>query len=190
MISRRLLSYNIHAAYVATAVRLTLSPLSSGPISSKPTNPPSKRRRSESPSFPPTRQPQQQRPTASATPPKQHRPNNHHPRNPQHPIRPPLQVSSRSPASDSPSTFSNALPTSADDVKAQLASAQAKIAQLTAKVSEQGEIRRRKGAEALEERGFTSAAQVVANPQQVGVPLKWVAILVLIFFFLGWKVFK
>jgi hypothetical protein len=102
----------------------------------------------------------------------------------------PTTDATRSPASDSPSTFSNALPTSADDVKAQLASAQAKIAQLTAKVSEQGEIRRRKGAEALEERGFTTAAQVVANPQQVGVPLKWVAILVLIFFFLGWKVFK
>jgi hypothetical protein len=77
-----------------------------------------------------------------------------------------------------------------DDVKAQLAAAQEKIAQLTQKASEQGDLRRRKGAEALEQRGFTNAAQVVANPQQAGVPLKWAAILLLVAFLLGWKVFK
>jgi hypothetical protein len=104
--------------------------------------------------------------------------------------KPVSDATTRSPAPDSPATFSNALPTSVDDVKAQLAAAQEKIVQLTAKASEEGQLRRRKGAEVLEAKGYPNAAQAVAHPTQVGVPLKWVAILVLIFFFLGWKVFK
>jgi flagellar biosynthesis/type III secretory pathway protein FliH len=96
----------------------------------------------------------------------------------------------RSPAVDSPaSSFVTSIPTSGEDVQAQLAAAKEKIAQLTQKVSEQSELRRRKGAEVLEQKGFPNAAQALANPQSAGIPLKWVAILTFFAFLVGWLVF-
>jgi hypothetical protein len=92
----------------AIAVQLTHSPLSSGPISSKPINPPFKRRRYASPSFPLTRQPHQQRQMVSAMPSKEHRPIAHHHPNHQHPTTPRSQGSNRGPQTTSPSRMQRA----------------------------------------------------------------------------------
>jgi hypothetical protein len=61
---------------------------------------------------------------------------------------------------------------------------------LTAQLKEQGELRQRKVAGALEEKGYPKAAQAVAHPNQTaGVPLQWVALLCLLSFVLAWIFF-
>jgi len=103
----------------------------------------------------------------------------------------PLSDTARSePAADSPSsTFASAIPMNSEEVKAQLAEAKAQIVKLTKAASEQSELRRRKGAEVLEQKGFPNAAQALANPQSAGVPLQWVAILTFLAFLVGWLAF-
>jgi len=98
--------------------------------------------------------------------------------------------SSRSPAPESPvSSFANAVPTSGEDVQTQLTAAKERIAQLMEQMSDQSELRRRKGADVLEQKGFPKAAQALAHPTSTGVPLKWTAGLVFLAFILGWLFF-
>jgi hypothetical protein len=79
---------------------------------------------------------------------------------------------------------------SRDDVQAQLAAAKDQITKLTRDLKEQGELRQRKGVQALEEKGYPKAAQALANPNQAaGVPLQWVALLCFIFFMIAFLFF-
>ncbi|TID13630.1 MSP domain-containing protein [Venturia nashicola] len=79
---------------------------------------------------------------------------------------------------------------SRDDVQAQLVAAKDQIAQLTSQLKEQGELRQRKGVQALEEKGYPKAAQALANPNQAaGVPLQYVALLCFIFFMIAFLFF-
>jgi len=81
------------------------------------------------------------------------------------------------------------LPSSAD-VGAQLTQAKSEIARLTQQLKEQGELRQRKVATALEEKGFPKAAQAIAHPNQTaGIPLQYAALLCLISFILAWVFF-
>jgi len=81
------------------------------------------------------------------------------------------------------------LPSSAD-VNAQLTEAKSQISRLTQQLKEQGELRQRKVATTLEEKGFPGVAQAVAHPNQTaGVPLQYVALLCLISFILAWIFF-
>lgn len=99
--------------------------------------------------------------------------------------------SARNPATESiTSSLSSAIPTSREDVQTQLQAAKEQIAKLTSQLQDQGELRRRKGVEALEEKGYPKAAQALAHPNQAaGVPLQWVAILCLVSFLLAWIFF-
>jgi len=79
---------------------------------------------------------------------------------------------------------------SGQDINAQLTDAKNQIARLTQQLKEQGELRQRKVADTLEEKGFPKVAQAVAHPNQTaGVPLQWVALLCLISFILAWIFF-
>lgn len=89
----------------------------------------------------------------------------------------------------SSSGIAASLPSSAD-VGAQLTEAKNQIARLTEQLKEQGELRQRKAANALEEKGFPRAAQAVAHPSQAaGVPLTYVALIALITFLIAWLFF-
>jgi len=98
--------------------------------------------------------------------------------------------SANNPATSSTaSTIAAAIPTR-EDVQAQLTAAKDQIAKLTQQLKEGGELRQRKGVQALEERGHTQAAQILAHPNQAaGVPLQWVALLVLISFLIAYLFF-
>jgi hypothetical protein len=79
---------------------------------------------------------------------------------------------------------------SRDDVQTQLIAARDQIAKLTSQLKEQGEIRQRKGAQVLEEKGYPKAAQALAHPNQAaGVPLQYVALLCFIFFMIAFLFF-
>lgn len=79
---------------------------------------------------------------------------------------------------------------SRDDVHAQLTAARDQITKLTSQLKEQGEIRQRKGVQALEEKGYPKAAQALAHPNQTaGVPLQYVALLCFIFFMIAFLFF-
>ncbi|KIW05295.1 hypothetical protein, variant [Verruconis gallopava] len=83
-----------------------------------------------------------------------------------------------------------ALPRSKEEAADQVAELKNTIAQLTAQLKEQGELRQRKVANTLEEKGYPSAAQAVAHPNQAaGVPLQYVALLCLLSFLVAWIFF-
>jgi hypothetical protein len=100
-------------------------------------------------------------------------------------------LSARSISDDSaPSGLATSLPTNKEEAKDQVAELKNKVARLTSQLKEQGELRQRKAATALEEKGYPNAAQAVAHPNQTaGVPLQWVALLCLISFLVAWIFF-
>jgi hypothetical protein len=77
-----------------------------------------------------------------------------------------------------------------EDAQSQIAELKGHVARLTAQLKEQGELRQRKAASTLEEKGYPKAAQAVAHPNQTaGVPLQWVALLCLLSFLVAWLFF-
>jgi hypothetical protein len=79
---------------------------------------------------------------------------------------------------------------SRDDAQTQLNAAKEQIAKLTSQLKEQGDLRHRKGVQALEEKGYPKAAQALAHPNQAaGVPLQWVALLCFLFFMVAYLFF-
>jgi hypothetical protein len=92
--------------------------------------------------------------------------------------------------SSSSAGFVASLPRSKEEAGESVAELQKTIARLTSQLKEQGEIRQRKVAGALEEKGYPKAAQAVAHPNQTaGVPLQWVALLCLLSFIVAWIFF-
>ena len=88
------------------------------------------------------------------------------------------------------SAVAASLPRSKEEASESVAELKNTIARLTGQLKEQGELRQRKVAGALEEKGYPKAAQAVAHPNQTaGVPLQWVALLCLLSFIVAWIFF-
>jgi hypothetical protein len=94
------------------------------------------------------------------------------------------------PASTAPSGIAASIPRTKEEASESVAELRNTVAKLTAQLKEQGELRQRKVAGVLEEKGYPKAAQAVAHPNQTaGVPLQWVALLCLLSFIVAWLFF-